>query len=389
MTYPQSMAAGSRIRPKASFEISPLFEDRWSGIPLVTAEIAARTLMDMDVDWQFLYANLVVPLDLVELLLVRRSGGGLVERLATLAQGPHFISRAAARDRDCIWPNVKSMSGWFRREAIIMHDLSTLVTPQFHNEDTIKHHANRMSHDCGTSNHIFCVSRATRDDVVGYLGVAPAKTSIIPMGVAVDESTLFEECIARAARPVEPYVVVLGTIEPRKNVGLVVDMLEKQPLLLEGLRIVIIGGDGWLGEKAAIVDRLNMLGLQDDRVIFTGYVSDQIKLRLLLNCRFAIYPSFFEGFGLPVLECAALGKICVASNSSSIPEVAPNACIFFDPTDLDSFGGALGRALIATQPDHRYDRGFHDLMLSMSGQSWDRSYAHIRTWLSEGRDDAC
>ncbi|MBB5985027.1 glycosyltransferase family 4 protein [Sphingobium lignivorans] len=374
--------------PTAALEISPMFEEHWSGIPMVTAELAGHALGDSGVDWIFLHNNIVIPYALVELLLVRRSGRALLPDLADLAYAGNLINRFEASTRACVWPNVKCMAGWFAREAVIIHDLSTLIAPEFHNDDTINYHCDRVLHDCRTSDHIFCVSDATRRDVINYLRVPERKTSVIPLGARFEESDLYQACEQRRSIDVEPYIVIIGTIEPRKNGGMIIDLLMKYPHLLNGYQIVFIGREGWLDEKRRIMDQLATLGIASDRVVFTGYVSDEIKTRLLLNCAFAVYPSFFEGYGLPVLECAVLGKLCVASRTSSIVEVAPDMCIFFDPTDLESLRSAIEHALACVRLPGRQDPSFIDLCLAIEARGWHHCYNHVRNWLMSGEPHA-
>jgi hypothetical protein len=371
-------------KAQAAFEMSPLFEHHWSGIPIVTAQIAKYCLADAEIDWKFLYGSVVVPHDLVELLLLRRSGAALTDRLIELAEEEQLISLADAGRRACIWPNVKSMAGKFAREAFIVHDLSTLLMPEYHHGDSIAHHANRIMNDCQTSEHVFCVSEATRSDVVNYLGVPLADTSVLPLGVDYDEADLFQETLARQGLDIEPYIVVLGTIEPRKNGRIVIEMLARNPAIARHYRCVFIGRDGWLDEKERLLAQLREAGVPVDRVVFTGFVDDSTKLRLLLNCSFAIYPSFFEGFGLPVLEAAVLGKICVASNTSSIVEVAPDSCIFFDPTDAESLAVAVQAARVQTTVSGSAQLSYSELMANIATKGWDRTYAHIRQWVLQG-----
>ncbi|MGE6693730.1 glycosyltransferase family 4 protein [Sphingobium limneticum] len=365
----------------AAIEISPLFEPHWSGIPSVVAELTAQALGDPVTDWLFLYQNVIIPRDLVELLLLRSSGEGLVPRLAELAMNMRPITADDARRRSCIWTNIKSMAGDFRREAVIIYDISTLLTPEFHNQDTIDYHCNRLLHDCETSDHIFCISQASRDDVIAYLNITPDRTSVLPMGVSLDKAMLYRECERRRTIKAEPYIVILGTVEPRKNGAAIIELLLRQPDLLADHRLVFIGRDGWLDEMQIMRQRLTKAGISDDKILFTGYVSQETKLRLMLHCSFTIYPSFFEGFGLPVLESTVLGKICVTSSSSSLREVAPDQSLFFDPTDIGSLGRAVKQALAVTGDGDVSQPSFYDIMQNASNHGWARAYDRIRAWL--------
>jgi glycosyltransferase involved in cell wall biosynthesis len=133
----------------------------------------------------------------------------------------------------------------------------------------------------------------------------------------------------------------VGTIEPRKNHGRLLDAYRM--LKAEGraaMPIVLAGGQGWL------LDHFDSFlhGLEPGReVILPGYVSDEELKWLYRNCFGFIYPSLFEGFGMPVLEALGFGAMVLCSNTSSLPEVAGDAALLFDPEDTLSLGAAMRR----------------------------------------------
>jgi glycosyltransferase involved in cell wall biosynthesis len=110
-------------------------------------------------------------------------------------------------------------------------------------------------------------------------------------------------------------------------------------------------------------------------------VSEEVKLKLLLNCSFCVYPSFFEGYGIPVAEAAALGKFVACSNSSSMPEVAPEMCFFFDPLEVSSLAQAIYRAEKASRLSRLDQMSYPDIQARLKARDWDRAYAAIRDWL--------
>ena len=133
------------------------------------------------------------------------------------------------------------------------------------------------------------------------------------------------------------YWLCVGTIEPRKNQQALFEALARLP----GNRpLVLAGGRGWLMEDMA--RRVNELGLAS-RVKLTGYVDDAELAWLYANCLGFVYPSLFEGFGLPVLEAMSLGAPVITSNVSSLPEVAGDAALLVDPLDTGSIAYAMAR----------------------------------------------
>ncbi len=242
------------------------------------------------------------------------------------------------------------------------------------------HFAGRIRADVATSDHFFCISRATQDDLTYYFKVPPAKTSIVPMGVDLD---LHDVSVAQDIawdNEIEPYVVVLGTLEPRKNGRLVLQYLVKDPGFARRFRIVFIGREGWLNERAQLMADVEAAGVDPERIIFTGFVSEAEKTALLQNCSFCIYASFFEGYGLPILEAATLGKLVVCSNSSSMLEVAPGSCIFFNPASMSEFAQAVSVAE-KRAPQLRTPSTLSDVTARLDKCDWGACYRVIETWV--------
>ena len=131
----------------------------------------------------------------------------------------------------------------------------------------------------------------------------------------------------------------VGTIEPRKNQHCITEAYSRY-LLLGGkpYPLVLAGGKGWLMDDfQAYLDDLGIT----DHIVMTGYVSDSELIWLYRNCYANLYPSFFEGFGLPVLEGMQFGTATLASDSSSLPEVAGDAAILIDPKNIDAWAQAM------------------------------------------------
>jgi glycosyltransferase involved in cell wall biosynthesis len=367
-------------------EISPLFERHWSGIPVVTAEFASCALSEPQLYWRFIYENVVIERDVVEELLARRDGRDYLAYLERRLWAGQTLTDDSAGTGVCVFPNIKALRGVFQREALIVHDMSTLLTPEFHNDYTINHHANRYRGDFKSTDMFFCVSRATLGDLQTYFGIPTAKSKVIPMGVSIDPCTLYNVLEDRKRCRYEPFICVLGTIEPRKNGKIVLQLLREFPFILSKYRIVFVGRDGWNDEKDTLLEQLRAAGLDTDKIVFTGFVSEETKLRLLLGCQFCIYPSLFEGYGLPVAEAAALGKYVVCSHSSSLTEVAPDMCFFFDPFDVFSLFDAFDRAERASNLTWLDKMSFLDTWRRIQARTWRRSYDVIRDWISVGTE---
>lgn len=367
---------------KAYLEISSLFEDNWTGIPVVTAALAEKALADFDgrIEWGFLFETVPFPEELILKMLKSRTGRTARGQLQELLWRIPPIQWGTSRLASAIFPNIKPMRRYFGREAMIIHDLSPLLTPQFHNSDSINHFANRFEGDVRSTDHFFCDSEATQRDLILYMDVEEKATSIIQLGIDLNWEDVSAAQRATDLGKVEPYVVVVGTLEPRKNGKIVLEYLANNPDFAARNRIVFIGRDGWLDERARLMRDIEICGIPADRIIFTGYVSEKEKIALLHNSRFCIYPSFFEGFGLPILEAAVLGKSIVCSNSSSMQEVAPEKCHFFDPNNPTEFAWAMAAAEDESVLK-RTSTSLEDIMLEAAKYDWTACYEAVKQWV--------
>lgn len=181
---------------------------------------------------------------------------------------------------------------------------------------------------------VIAISESTRQDVIRYLHVAPERVDVIHCGVASSFRPLPAREVERFRRErqlSDPFILFVGTLEPRKNVDLLVRAYARWRAQDNRVpRLVIAGAKGWYFET--IFRAVTRLGLHDS-VSFPGYISAE-ELPLWYNAAgLFVYPSIFEGFGLPVLEAMACGTPVVCSNTSSLPEVTGDAAVLVAPDD--------------------------------------------------------
>jgi glycosyltransferase involved in cell wall biosynthesis len=196
--------------------------------------------------------------------------------------------------------------------------------------------------------HIVADSHATARDLTALYGIAPEKITTIHSGVSerfttVDLRFLIEEAAKVRAKYKlgdAPFVLAVGTMQPRKNhLGLVRAFANLQSPISS---LVIAGGKGWLYDD--VMREVQRLGLSE-RVKFIGYADDKDLPVLYRAASVFAFPSFYEGFGLPPLEAMACGVPVVTSNTSSLPEVVGDVGLAVDPHDIDALANALHTAL--------------------------------------------
>jgi alpha-1,3-rhamnosyl/mannosyltransferase len=228
------------------------------------------------------------------------------------------------------------------RSVLTIHDLTLLLFPEWHPADRLARMVPAIEPAVARASHIITPSRATRNDVLKLLSVDPERVSVVPYGVApMFTAPPATEVVTRLAplglRPGQ-YLLFLGTIEPRKNLLRLLQAMELTASTIGPL--VLAGGHGWndIGIRA-MVERLERAG----RVRSLGYVPDELRPVLLTGARAFVYPSLYEGFGLPPLEAMACGTPVLTSNVSSLPEVVGDAALCVSPDDVDALAAALTR----------------------------------------------
>ena len=363
------MSAGAP--PVLAIDVAPLGERFHTGIANVAKYLAREALRDPDVEPLFFMNRAQVPRALVEALLDLDSGDVLWWKLSHLAASPDF-GRDLNRPHIALYPATKTHRRLFPFEAQIVHDLTTLVTPQHHTGETNRFWQSRMQADLLSSDLIVAVSQSTLADVHDYF---PAARNI-PHVVAPLAPCCGEALAPGDGREVEPYVLVLGTLEPRKNVGVVLQTLSNHPALLDRAKFVFVGRWGWGAEAQEIVAGF---GLEDEvrrgRILFTGFVGEAAKNQLLANAGLLIYPSRYEGFGLPVLEALSFGVPVVTSYSSSLMEAGGPHAVYADFDSADALA-----ALIEAQLSSRNDANLRTARKVWARRfTWEKTYTVIKT----------
>nr|WP_252393733.1 glycosyltransferase family 1 protein [Candidatus Rhodoblastus alkanivorans] len=241
------------------------------------------------------------------------------------------------------------------RNIYTIHDVVPLKLPQSTLDDK-KFFLNMVRHLGATADRIVTVSEASRRDLIDICGIDPNRVVNTYQSVSFPEE-LLAQTYAESANLVrrafgleaDDYYLFFGALEPKKNVGRLLDSY-----IVSGTKrkLALAGGLGWeYHDDLAKIEDLRSHALKIDGARITP--DEQIRrlshvplfqLTALIRCaRAVVFPSLYEGFGLPVLEAMLLGAPVLTSNGSSLPEVAGDAALLVDPTDVRGIAGALRR----------------------------------------------
>lgn len=234
--------------------------------------------------------------------------------------------------------------------VVTVHDLVFKAFPKVHTSQTIKTTERQMQAIIKRAAKIICCSQSTIDDLTNYFSIERKKTVMIYQGVnknefypiGESEDAMAESAIASKGID-EQFLLFVGTIEPRKNLE---NLLKAYELLRNRKKfsgkLVLIGMKGWMNDPLNTL--VNDLGLKN-HVLFLGFLSNQ-ELRYFYNkAQVFVFPSFYEGFGFPIVEAFNCGLPVVTSNVSSCSEIAGEAALKVNPNDIDAIAQAIARIL--------------------------------------------
>ncbi|MDO9464749.1 MAG: glycosyltransferase family 1 protein [bacterium] len=232
------------------------------------------------------------------------------------------------------------------RMVVTVHDVIYRLYPDFF-PDYTKRRLKALGETLIRANKIIADSESTKRDILKFFGVQANNIVVVYPGVSdsfhVVNDTKLIGSIRQRYNLSEPFMLFVGTLEPRKNlVGLIEAYSKLRKTMDLKHKLVIVGRKGW--DYHPIFRRVEELKLRQD-ILFLGYLPEE-DLPFLYNCAdLSVYPSIYEGFGLPPLEAMACGCPVVTSNTSSLPEVVGEAAVLVNPQDIDDIAWGIRQVL--------------------------------------------
>jgi len=289
--------------------------------------------------------------------------------------------RLARGDVDVFWSPLQTLPLLGDTPAVVtVHDLTTLLLPETHRLKVQITQVPLLGRSLARARRIVAVSEATAADIRQFFPEVAPRLSVITGGVASRFRPASAEQVAATRRELDcpdGYVLYVGTLEPRKNVELLVDAwLALREEHGDVPPLVLVGGYGW--KSRALHARLEALAAEGVHLL--GRLADDEHLRVLQAARCFVYPSLYEGFGLPAAEALACGVPTVVTNTSSLPEVVGDAALLVDPHDPGDLAEAMRRVL--QEPGLAADLAARGPRQA-ARFSWERSAEQLETALLE------
>lgn len=234
-----------------------------------------------------------------------------------------------------VLPPLKKAAG-----ILTIHDLAFLLHPEWSSPKIVGPFRKAITRHARQADRIIVPSLATQKDAVKLLDIDPEKIRLIPHGGDPDFAPIPPEearALLKAELAVtEPFFLCVGTLEPRKNLGTLFRAFLKTDL---PHKLVFVGGQGW-GDQ--LLAEHTVTEKDEKRLVFTGYLEDRALFPALYSLATAfVFPTWYEGFGIPILEAMACGCPVISSNTSSLPEVAGEAARYVAPDDVEGWTEAM------------------------------------------------
>lgn len=243
--------------------------------------------------------------------------------------------------------------------VVSVHDVSFLEHPEYFTSFRAMQLRCTVERTIRAAARVLTPSEFSKRSILDAYGLREDKVVVLPNGVCSSFHPIARETAQRWVQSSldlqSPFVLSVGDLQPRKNhVGLIhafERLVRAYPQLTHHL--VIVGKETWYAPVIRAAARKSSVA---ERIHFTGFVSEEELLRLYGACDLFAYPSFYEGFGLPILEAMACGRAVVCSNTSAMPEVADSAALLFDPRSNEQLMLAMRDLLLNPELRTRMER---------------------------------
>jgi len=227
------------------------------------------------------------------------------------------------------------------RQVVTVFDMSIKRFPETHPAGRVKFFNEYFDKRIPNADHILSISEFTKNELIEIMGISPDKITVTPLA---QPESFYRPSISqikkfkKSHQLPENYFLYLGNIEPRKNLISLIQAFKNFSNTNHNVKLILAGSQTWLSEP--VIQEIKNHNLEKS-VLLPGYVNENDLPLWYASALAFVYPSKYEGFGLPVIEAMATGTPVITSNVSSLPEVAGNAAILIPPDDIDGWANSM------------------------------------------------
>lgn len=309
--------------------LSPL-----TGIGRYTYEISKLLMLQEDVEVSFFYGyyskNLLSPSSQPD-IKATKAFISKYPRLKSLARKVLALyTKLYSPSFDIYWqPNFIPLKGIKAREVVTsVHDFSFIHYRDFHPKERIEYFENNFYNNIKISDFIITGSYYTKQEIINILDIPDDKIKVIYHGINHEIFKIYDDLSLPFELP-EKYILCVGSLEPRKNLKRLLEAYNNLSCKDE-YKLVLVGFKGWENQEI-----MEIIDKNQEYIHYLGYLSDVELAKVYNKASIFVYPSLYEGFGLPPIEAMACGSVVITSDCSSIPEVCGDCAVYFDPLDTN------------------------------------------------------
>ena len=346
-----------------AYNLQPIAVRGLTGIGNYTAEVASRLIGESDELHAFdfmgrngvkdiLEENLHMNLSGNDLHVVRSLPLSVYIRMGKFGKIMPYHSLTHSKADMTVFFNYLTPGGLKGKNMITIYDLVSERFPETmdaRNRRLLRGHLQDSANRAAT---VLTISEFSKREIMDVLHVPEENIFVGCCGVDTDFYTPgkgFQTDI-NTKHNLERYILYVGTLEPRKNIKCLIESFTMIASKFPDVKLVLAGGLGWQPEETLEAIECSYV---KDRIIRTGYISNEEKRDLLRNAEFFVFPSIYEGFGMPVTEAMACGTDCIVSRSSSLVEIGEGYVTLIDPQDTDLWAQAMEGKLQEVVSDDR------------------------------------
>jgi glycosyltransferase involved in cell wall biosynthesis len=246
---------------------------------------------------------------------------------------PFFLKKQKEKSLLINLTNTAPLS--YSNQVVSIMDMTTFIEPAWFNKKFAYYYQWLVPKIVKRSRAVFTISENSKRDIIKFTGIKEEKIKVLYCGISEIFLSPFEnhsDILERLGLKTQKYLMAVSSLDPRKNFKKLIESFFETDI---DIPLVIVGSKGKVFGDAGVIN------YNSSRIIFTGYISDEDLKQLYKSSLCFVYPSLYEGFGIPPLEAMASGCATIVANTSSLPEVCNDASLYVDPYDSESIASAI------------------------------------------------